>query len=328
MKTYNVTYKLNAEHDCNYIVLADLHEYFSIKLAQKIKELDAKFVIIAGDIFNGINWTNEKKLNKFKNFLNIIKENKKVIVCLGNHDLYGLSKKGFKNFKNLKEENIYPLYNETCIIGNDSFTNFLPTVSTFSYLSQEKKRTVTRILKSYEGIKAPDPKYTNHLIAHNPYHFIHNEVIKNISKHYDFIETGHFHDGWLPTKYLDKSYDLCLDKGLQEIIKNIIFHTDKYSLHVMPRRILSRGTAYMYEDGYFILLPNNKIYFYNKKENKYTLSNKSELKERLNKKRVPAIVITGAINTFDRIKVFYPYITTLKCVTKDEYKATAIIKED
>ena len=96
----------------------------------------------------------------------------------------------------------------------------------------------------------------------------------------------------------------------------------------MPRRNLSRGVSYIYKDGYFILLPNNKIYFYDKKNNKYILSDKRKLDERLNKEKVPGLVITGAINTFKKIKLWYPYITILKTKTNSKYEAKAIIKED
>ena len=30
-------------------------------------------------------------------------------------------------------------------------------------------------------------------------------IKKEISSNYDVIETGHFHDGWVPTKILDKN---------------------------------------------------------------------------------------------------------------------------
>ena len=76
------------------------------------------------------------------NTINIIKTNTKVIIGLGNHDLWGLTKKGLTNFKNLKCENVYPIYNETIIIDDNTFTNFIPDKSCYNYFKQDSKKTI------------------------------------------------------------------------------------------------------------------------------------------------------------------------------------------
>ena len=62
----------------------------------------------------------------------------------------------------------------------------------------------------------------------------------------------------------------------------------------------------MCDDRYYVLLPNNEVYCY-EKENKYYLSSKEEIPN-----DVPPIIITGAINTCFRLKMFYPYILQLE----------------
>jgi hypothetical protein len=60
---------------------------------------------------NGYKWNKNKYFNKFKEFIDIISKNHKVIISLGNHDLWGIKKEGFNNFKSLNKKNVYSIYN-------------------------------------------------------------------------------------------------------------------------------------------------------------------------------------------------------------------------
>ena len=325
MNTYQVNYRIISRSTNKYLVLADFHGNFNLKLAKDISKNDAKYIIIAGDLLNGYAWTNHRKLVQLKKFLDIISDRHKVILCLGNHDLWHLSKEGFENFRNLENDNVITLFNETKIVDDNAFTNFLPSKECYSYLKQDKTKIVNKIIKQYEKIQPSSSKHIRHLISHNPYHFWHTDIIKDVAKNYDIIEVGHFHDGWVPTKYLNKHYDTCLDKGIQEIIKNKFLFTNYLTLSVNPKRNLSRGIVYMYVDGYYLLLPNNKVYYYDRVNNHYQNINKEMLIKRLKKEKTPALVITGAINTFMNLKVFYPYMTTVELSNK--YDANVSIKE-
>ena len=83
--------------------------------------------------------------------------------------------------------------------------------------------------------------------------------------------------------------------------------------------------TFMYDDGYYVILPNNNVYFYNKIKKEYTKSNKKELEQRLSVEKVPPMIITGAINTSMKLKMYYPHITLIQ--TGDNYSATCSIKE-
>ena len=317
---YKVNYKISSKKNCDYIHLSDFHGYFDMKLAEEIKNTDTEFVVISGDILNGYQWTNLKKLDQINKFLSIISEKHPIIVGLGNHDLFGLSKKGFKNFKELGNiKNVYPIYNESIILKGHRFTNFLPTLGTFNYLRQGSKKTVNRLLKCMDKLEpvSENSEYIEHLVSHNPYHFCDDKLIDKVSK-YDFIETGHFHDGWVPTKVIDKSYDKYFDKGLQELLRKKISFKKGNGLVVKPRRNLSRGILYILSDGYVVLLPNDSIYFYNYISNEYFKKDVNYLNERLDNNKVPALIISGAINTIGRIKNFYPYVTHI-AGTKEPY---------
>ena len=328
MKIVETTYNICSNNKCNYILLSDFHSDFPYKLAYEVRNCNCDFVIFSGDIFHfGFEWTNDKKLNKLKRFINIISEAHPIIMVLGNHDLYKLSKKGLKNFKDLATiKNVYPIYNESIILGNNRFTNILPSIDTFSYMKQDIKRTVNKLVKEYSKIKIEDnSKYVEHLIAHNPYHFNHPEIAELISN-YDLIETGHFHGGWIPTKYMLKNLDTILDKSFHELVRNKVLRTKSNSLTVKPRRNLSHGMVYIYEDGYYLVLENNKIYFYDNKSNKYSLSNEKELSDKLKLNKVPAIIITDAVNTFMKMRMFYPCISKIN-LGNHSYSSGALIKK-
>ena len=78
----------------------------------------------------------------------------------------------------------------------------------------------------------------------------------------------------------------------------------------------------MYKDGYHVLLPNNKIYYFNKKDFTYKLSDAKEINN-----KVPALIVTGALNTFKKIKLFYPSITNFE-LTKDKVFESSITIKD
>lgn len=322
MKICKTNYKISSKANCKYTLIADLHGQFNASIAEYIQKQSNEYIIVAGDIFNGKNWNKKEKVNKFKKFLNIIKKNHKVIVSLGNHDLWNITDEGFKNFKSLKDDNIYPIFNETIIINNNSFTSFVPDKTCYNYLKQESKETIRKIVEEFKKIELPDKKYIRHLVSHNPMHFYHNEIVDLIKDKFDVIETGHLHDGWTPTNYLIKNYDKVLDKGFREVVNNVILRKNPYKLTIKHKRILERGTIYMYKDGYHVLLPNNKIYYFNKKNFTYKLSDAKEINN-----KVPALIVTGALNTFKKIKLFYPSITNFE-LTKDKVFESSITIKD
>ena len=309
MKTYMVKYKITSKNDNKFIVLSDFHSYFSKTLANYISSIKSNYIIIAGDVFNGDKWNSNKWVNKFKDFIDIISENHIVIISLGNHDLFTISKKGFNNFRSLKSKNVYPLFNESISFKDVCFTSFVPSKKYYSYFEQDRKKVINGIIREYNNLdKSINKRKINILVSHNPYHFYHSEVSSLINKDFDFIITGHFHDGWIPTKFLDNNYDKILDNGLHEAINDIVFRNDPYTISVNPKRILSRGMARIDENGYFTMLPNNKIYYFDRNSNSYTKSNKEEY---MNSKTA-SLVISGAVNTFLKLKCFYPHITILE----------------
>ncbi len=328
MKLYNVNYNIPSKHENKYIVISDIHSNYDLRIAEYIKELEGEFVIIAGDLLNGNQWDNKLKVEEVQKFISAIAQKHKIIVSMGNHDVMALTETGLSNFKRLESiKNVYPLYNDSIVLNNDRFTNILPNSQKyFSYLRQHKQEMVDALCEFYSmGNVSRDSSYNEHLVAHNPYHFNHYEVL-NIVADYDMIETGHFHDGWVPTAILDKNYSKFINKGVKECLKNTLGF-DSRSLSVYPRRDLSRGITYLYDGKYYVLLPNNEVYCYLEDSNIFVPCTSQNIIETLSDKKTPALVISGAINTFKKIPVFYPYVTQVETNTQNNIDAKANIRQ-
>ena len=74
-------------------------------------------------------------------------------------------------------------------------------------------------------------------------------------------------------------------------------------------------------------MPNGAIYYYDKAKNLYKPSNANSLDNRLEIDKVPAIVISGSLNTFLKLPIFYPYITTVECTKDEEHSANRLIRK-
>ena len=335
MNLYKVNYNISLDSSIKtdktnkrYVLLSDLHGYFSSNLALEVSNIKCDYVIIAGDILNGRQWENDVKVSELIRFLGIISFSHPVIITMGNHDLNFLTAKGFKNFKELEIiNNVYPLYNESIKINSDSFTNVMPNLKTYSYFKQDNERTVYDLANTFSRLRTKkEENVTNHLITHNPYHVNHKEVT-NLIKDYDIIESGHFHDGFVPTKYIHDNLHFHKNKSIEEIFTRALRDGERDELYVKPKRDLSRGVTYIFDHGYYVLLPNNEIYYYDYFNNKYFLSTKRELDEMLYISKVPPVVITGAINSFMKLPIFYPYITTIDTNDNYVYSAKSKIKK-
>ena len=208
MNIFDVEYTLNSKDNTDYILLSDMHGSFNLELANYINKQPAKYIVISGDLLNGQEWELKKKVEELRSFLGVISQNHKVIISLGNHDLWNLNINGIRNFYSLENiDNVYTIYNDSYIIDNNRFTSFVPSLELYSYKKQDDKKTIDKIIDQYQNkySVSEDSKYIEHLVSHNPAHFNHKEIKDEISSKYDVIETGHFHDGWIPTKLLQKN---------------------------------------------------------------------------------------------------------------------------
>ena len=239
-------FKTNKDiNDIKIAILADIHYYpkYSKKILNKIKMqiLDNKpnYLVIAGDILDKSNYDYTYLLKLLKELANSIK----IIIVLGNHDIY-YKKKGIIyeeiNYNFIQEldktKNIILLRDEKYIDNNICFYGFDLNYN-YYYKTKEKYEVFANQVSKLKT--KLDDKYYNITIFHSPvniYEFINKNPESNLAKS-DLIISGHMHNGCLPYWVTN--------------IFNKIFKTNK-SLISPNKRFFpdySQGRVYKIRDG-------------------------------------------------------------------------------
>jgi len=200
-------FKTNKDiNDIKIAILADIHYYpkYSKKILNKIKMqiLDNKpnYLVIAGDILDKSNYDYTYLLKLLKELANSIK----IIIVLGNHDIY-YKKKGIIyeeiNYNFIQEldktKNIILLRDEKYIDNNICFYGFDLNYN-YYYKTKEKYEVFANQVSKLKT--KLDDKYYNITIFHSPvniYEFINKNPESNLAKS-DLIISGHMHNGCLP----------------------------------------------------------------------------------------------------------------------------------
>ena len=208
----DTVYSSKAKKDITLIHLADIH--FNIntkdkkldKIKEEIHKNNPDYIVITGDIIDNPEITKDKvKIKKLLSFLTDIANFTKVIISLGNHDVF--IQEDYKFFKNLNElKNIYVLDNDIYLDETIYISGLtLPTNYYYNITHNESKEALIAHLKKYK-------KLTNNLplsvpkisLIHSPIKLADKDVL-TILKEYDLLLSGHTHNGMVP-KILDKVF--------------------------------------------------------------------------------------------------------------------------
>ena len=224
-------YKIQSEHyqepqDAKFMVLSDIHYhrhmdktlYSDILRLVDIEKPD--FILMPGDLFETDAFLDDKESVDFFNaFIRSLAEVSKVIIVPGNHDITDYNAKTFMNKKysgvsrtmhylaSLNDiENVYFLDNEQVDIGQLSFIGLNPRNET--YLKKDDPRTDEMFIEDF--LRAPfhiDEKKYNVMLCHNPLPFS-SKLVKNAISAFNIIDllvSGHFHDGYMPRWFTDRT---------------------------------------------------------------------------------------------------------------------------
>lgn len=203
MKIINKSYNIKGDINTNIVLISDIHYYNKKdlihlnKVLDNIKKIKPNFICIPGDLLDESNIKDEEYLIKWLEDLSSIC---KVILSLGNHELYiNKSKKifGFNNklLRQIKRvKNLYLLDNENTIIDNINFMGL--TLDIEDYYN-ENNSTI-----NFNNIKT-NKNYYNILLCHSPINISNEKVLKN--KNIDLILCGHMHGGLMP-RFLRKIF--------------------------------------------------------------------------------------------------------------------------
>lgn len=207
---HDTVYSSKAKKDITLIHLADIHfnKSTNIKEFDKIKEeiykINPDYIVITGDTIDNSEILKDKiKIKKLLLFLTDLGNITKVIISLGNHDLY--KEEDLKFFKNLNDlKNIYILNNdiyldETIYISGHT----LPTGYYYNITKEESKEILIEHLKKNKKLTTNLPiNVPKVALIHSPIKLTDKEVLSYLNE-YDLLLSGHTHNGMVPT-ILDK----------------------------------------------------------------------------------------------------------------------------
>ena len=215
-----IFYSNKIEKDIKIAIIADIHYYpkYNTKILtniiNQIKTNKPDYLIIAGDILDKSNYEYQGLLE----FLKELTKYTKIIMTLGNHDIYYR----LKRKKSIEEINnnfindlaslnkIYLLRDNTFIENKICFYGF---DLDYEYYYRKKEKITDFINKVDKLNTKLDSNNYNITIFHSPvniYEYINKYTDSNLAKS-DFIISGHMHNGCLPycfTNIINKTFKI------------------------------------------------------------------------------------------------------------------------
>jgi len=208
----DTVYSSKAIKDITLIHIGDIHFNKLTKdkklqsILEEIHKNNPDYVVISGDILDNPSIIKDKiKIKKLLLFLTDISNFTKVIISLGNHDIYKLE--DYKFFKNLNDlKNIYVLDNDSYIDESIYISGFtLPSNYYYNMMKDESKEILIEHLKKHKKLTTNLPVFIPKVsLIHSPIKLPEQEVL-TILKEYDLLLSGHTHEGMVP-KFLDKFF--------------------------------------------------------------------------------------------------------------------------
>lgn len=189
-----------SEFKTSIILISDIHytDRKDIKKLDKLynilKNIESKYVCIAGDLIDSYNI--EKKY--IIDYLKKLSKIKKVIISLGNHDIRKKYSSYFdRDFWDVISniDNVYLLNNKGVLIDNIYFYGF---TQSFDYYYKNSSESLELLLSEIDNNKV-NKTYGKYkvLLMHSPI-FIDKKVVREKLSSYDLILSGHMHNGCVP----------------------------------------------------------------------------------------------------------------------------------
>lgn len=277
----DIIYNNKITKDITIIHLADIHfnKETKDKKLDKIKEEIYKhnpdYVLISGDTIDKSEVMKDKiKIKKLLIFLTDIANNSKVIISLGNHDIFKTD--DFKFFRNLNGlKNIYVLNNESYVDEQIYVSGFtLPTKYYYNINKEESTELLVEHLKKHKKLITNLPVFLPKVsLIHSPLRLTEKEVL-NVLKEYDLLLSGHTHGGMVPS-FLSKLFKK--NQGIIAPNKKILppIARGKIEINIFNKKItiiITSGITKLGEKSAKILSKLN--FLYNIDLNKIIITNK------------------------------------------------------
>lgn len=283
---HTTTYKLHNKDNIKISILSDIHFNYNYKkkldkLLKHINKIKPNYILIPGDLIDStdiIENINEK--NIIINWLKKISKKSKVIISLGNHDVYKIRKKRIlKNrFKYLfpshfineikKINNIYVLNNNKY---EDNLIYIVGLTGQYCYYNNENIDILLNNIKNNEKIitNLPNDKLKLFMF-HSPVN-LNNKMIKDELKEFDYFISGHMHNGCVPPIISElwnsnKGIISPLGKLFQENERNTLNKNEDKLIVNGPVITFSKHSGIMHIFNIFYPIYNTVLEFNNKNE--------------------------------------------------------------
>ena len=214
----DVIYNNKITKDISLLHISDIHfnKDFSDKKFNKIKEEIFKnnpdYVLITGDTIDESSVIKDKlNIRRLLVFLTDISNRTKIIMSLGNHDIF--SNDDYKFFKKINDlKNIYVLNNDCYVDECVYISGFtLPNEYYYNITKEESKELLLDHLKKYKKLTNNLPVFIPKIsLIHSPIKLTELDVLTML-KEYDLLLSGHTHGGMVPnilSKFFKRNYGL------------------------------------------------------------------------------------------------------------------------
>ena len=193
------------------ILMSDIHisDIFNIKkldiILKKLKKLNPDYICIPGDLIDGTNiLKNPHNKSITLNFLKELGKISKVILSLGNHDVFKLIRQKNKKWEDEKNElffdeikkikNVYLLDDATYTEKNITFTGVTLSYKYYKETDENEELFIKEL--NSKMLETNNNKY-NILLCHSPVNILKKESLEKVQllKNIDLILSGHMHNG-------------------------------------------------------------------------------------------------------------------------------------
>lgn len=274
--TFYKVYDNRVKQDFKILILSDLHynpNMSSKKLndiLKKAKEIAPTYIFIPGDFLDYKDVFYDKKcfLN-IKMWLKQLATIASVFIGLGNHEYYELN-------KDLPSDNfITEFSNElnkikgVTFLNNDSFCNDkinivgLTLTKDYYGITELQKRSryedkyaLAKELKELNKCVKFDKTKINFLLVHSPI-FIMDKHVKSYIESYDYILSGHMHNGCVPPLIYELWHS---DRGIISPNKRLFPKNTRNTLKCKNDKLIVNGPLTMFSKNIFLFNLLNKMF--------------------------------------------------------------------
>jgi len=221
-ETSYTIYNGKVKQDLKFVVLSDLHYSYCVtnekldRILNEVRNINPDYILFPGDIIDSVDMVKEYKEEKrFLSWLKKIGEIAPVLMSLGGHDFftnngssihewaYGYDEKLYKKIN--KISNVFLLDNSfyedknIFVVGyTQSIEYYHPDHKPNIYKPmKEDKDLMLKELKELHKKISLNSKKIDILLVHSPV-CINEPGIKEETKNYDYIISGHMHNGCVP----------------------------------------------------------------------------------------------------------------------------------